>query len=131
MAQGDEGMDPWAHAFHTESFGDSLNRMREAAMNRHGRKVRELDGSLSVTEDIEIKELEALRPLRISASGEIAPERHPMGPRRFGIPDPLDQIRPHFRGKRSPGKLVSAEFFYEEDDEAGEDFSGPTFAWNE
>ena len=27
--------------FHTDSFSDSFNRMREVAMNRRGRKVRE------------------------------------------------------------------------------------------
>ena len=76
-------------------------------MNRRGRKVRDLEeGSLSLTEDIEIKGLNQLPHL--IASGEIAPQKQ-------------------FRGKRSPGKLVSAEFFYDED----EDLSGPVWAWDE
>ena len=62
------------------------------------------EGSISLTEDIELK-----LP-HLIASGQIAPQKH-------------------FRGKRSPGgKLVSAEFFYEDEDE---DFSGPVWAWDE
>ena len=121
-------MDPWSHSqFHTDSFAD---RMREAAVDRHGRKVRgarkalthslslthsqvrEEDSSRSLIEDIEVKELERLGPLRIRVGGEIEREKH-------------------FRGKRSPSKLVGAEFFYEEDDEVVEDFSGPGWAWDE
>ena len=96
----DRDMDPWSHPrFHTDNFGDLLNRMREAAVNRRLTKQ-------GLTDDIKIKEL------GISFSSDTAPEKH-------------------FRRKRTPGKLVSAEFFYEEDDEAGKDFSGPTWPWNE
>ena len=80
--------------------------MREAAINR--RRVR--DDSLSLTEDIEIKSLSQLPP-HLMVSGEI------MAPGK------------HFIGKRSPGKLVGAEFFYEGEED--EDFSGSDLEWNE
>merc|ERR1712032_807395 len=54
LAQGREKLDPWLHArFHTDSFSDSFNRMREVAMNRRGRKVRDLEeGSLSLSKAV-------------------------------------------------------------------------------
>merc|ERR1712037_373678 len=108
---------PWKHrlaqeegntwspsGFLTESFRDKFKRMREAAMER--RNIR--DHALSLTEDIEIKSLDQL-PHFI----DIVPHQK------------------HFRGKRSPGRLVSAEFHYEDGEEVSGAAPSFSFTWDE